>query len=310
MAGNALHKKVQESRRKSRNSSRNEGQPYTKEEQAQDFYVFVNESLDLVDYAYDYKKHLMGADITEDSLFHHYVSTTRDLNKLILDVRLKKYAVAVIDAIIILENILPDSIFSCQQKLLMKYGSFMATAIDAKTPEEVSAAINAFALPPGSSIMKKYADFSITLNAYVGISGGQEYLEGLDPKFYYAIAAPVGISFNFGLKKAGSLSLFGSVIDIGALTAFRFTDPNTNPLPDLKFVNVFAPGGYLVYGVPKYPLAIGVGAQLGPNIRTVNNSVTTTTTNGWRMGAFLAVDIPMVNLFTTNKKYKACKGKK
>ncbi len=67
----------------------------------------------------------------------------------------------------------------------------------------------------------------------------------------------------------------------------------------------------MVYGVPKYPLSIGIGAQMGPHLRTVrDNGGAVMQTNGWRLGAFIAVDIPIVNLFTTSKKYKACKKAK
>ena len=98
-----------------------------------------------------------------------------------------------------------------------------------------------------------------------------------------------------------------SLIDIGALTAYRFEDDNAEELPDLKFENVLAPGGYLVYDIPRYPISIGFGAQLGPNLRSVTNgNLGLNNTKGWRWGAFIAVDIPMISVFNSNKSYRKC----
>lgn len=303
--GDQLFKQVQNSRRKERSSNRSDAETYSDAERFQDFYLYVKSGLELLEYTYEYKKVMLGNEAKRDSMFAHYTSILHDVNKLIYDVNLKKYGVAVIGTIMIIEKILPDGQLICEQKLLMKYGSFIATAMHARTPDEVAAAIEAFALPPGSSAMKKYARFSISLNAYVGASGGLEFLDNTNGNPYYAIATPIGVCFNFGLQSAGSLSLMASVIDIGALTAFRFQDPTTNPLPDFRVENVLAPGGYLIYGVPRFPLSLGIGAQMGPYLRTVNNQ--SGTASAWRMGAFVALDIPLVSLYNSNKKYKVCR---
>ncbi|MCP4443178.1 MAG: hypothetical protein GY810_30085 [Aureispira sp.] len=277
------------------------------EDEYDDYYRFVQTTIDLADYSYAIKKELTGSTNKEDSLVNKYISVISDLNKLGLDIRKKRYTAAVLSTLFIIEKMLPPG-YDCERQVLLKYGTFVATAAMAKTPEEVSKAIEAFALPPGGSAIKKYSKFSIALNAYVGLSAGQEILKDVGTKPYYAVTAPVGITFNWGFKRAGALSIMLSAFDVGALTAFRFQDNTTNELPDLKFENVLAPGGYLIYGVPKYPIAIGVGAQLGPNLRSVNDAtLNIDKTSGWRWGAFLAVDIPMVSIFSSNKKYKACK---
>lgn len=277
------------------------------EEEYDDYYRFVQTTLDLANYSYNIKKELVGSTNDQDKLVSKYISVISDLNKLGLDIRKKRYTAAILSTLFIIEKLLPPG-HECERQVLLKYGTFIATAATAKTPDEVSKAIEAFALPPGGSAIKKYSKFSIALNAYVGLSAGQEILKDVGTKVYYAVTAPIGVTFNWGFKRAGSLSLMVSAFDVGALTAFRFQDNTTNELPDLKFENVLAPGGYLIYGVPKYPIAIGIGAQLGPNLRSVTDaSLNIDKTSGWRWGAFLAVDIPMVSIFSTNSKYKACK---
>jgi hypothetical protein len=160
----------------------------------------------------------------------------------------------------------------------------------------------------GSASIKKQAPFSISLNAHVGLSFGQERLRGSNPKFYQAIATPIGLSFNVGLKKAGSLSILASAIDLGALTAYRFQDSTASVFPELRFENVLAPGGYLVYSLPKWPISIGFGGQLGPHLRSVTaaNGLGLQNSGGWRWGAFVAVDIPLTHLYTSNKRLKKC----
>lgn len=272
-----------------------------------DYFKFTQGAIELANYGYEFKKKLVGATTKEDSTVYKYLSIIGDMNTVALNIRKKHYTSALLNTLFVVEKLLPQGEFSCERQTLLKYGTFVATVVEAKSSQDVSAAISAFALPPGSAAIKKYADFSVTLNAYVGLSLGQEILKNHGSQIFYAVSTPIGVSANWGFKSYGSLSIMASALDIGALTAFRFNDDNANALPDLRFENIFAPGGYLVYGVPRYPLAIGIGAQLGPNLRSVTNGALQTTTSGWRWGAFIAVDIPMVSIFSSNKYYKKCK---
>ena len=271
-----------------------------------DYFEFTEGVIELANFGYQFKQKLIGSSSKEDSTVYKYLSIMSDLNVVALNIRKKHYSSALLNTLFVVEKLLPPGKFSCERQSLLKYGTFIATAAEAKTSKEVSEAISAFALPPGSAAIKKYSNFSVTLNAYVGLSAGQERLENFGSKAYYAVATPIGVSMNWGFKAGGSLSLLASALDVGALTAYRFKDPNVGQLPELRFENVFAPGGYLVYAVPKYPLAVGFGAQMGPNLRSVDNGALQTSTSGWRWGAFIAVDIPIVSIYTSNKYYKKC----
>lgn len=307
----ALHRLSKDMRSKLNERRRNKNAPpptdADKELEYDEYFDFTQGICEMVLYAYDFKKEIVGSTNKEDSLVHTYLSIIGDINGMALEIRKKHYTSALVNTLFIIEKLLPKDKFACERQVILKYGTFIATAVKAKTAAEVSDAISAFALPPGGSAIKKYSKFSIALNAYVGLSAGQEILTGIGPKTYYAVTTPIGVTFNWGFKNYGSLSILASVLDIGALTAFRFQDDSVNELPDLKFENVLAPGGYLVYGVPKYPISIGIGAQLGPNLRTVTDAnLNISTTSGWRWGAFIAVDIPIVSVYTTNKNYKQC----
>ncbi|BDS12151.1 hypothetical protein [Aureispira anguillae] len=306
----SLERLAKDMRKKANDRRRNKNAaPLTdadKEMEYDDYFDFTQGICEMVLYAHDFKKEIVGSSNKEDSLVHTYLSIIGDINGMALDVRKKHYTSALVNTLFIIEKLLPKDKFACERQVILKYGTFIATAVKAKTASEVSDAISAFALPPGGSAIKKYSKFSIALNAYVGLSAGQEILKDVGANPYYAVTTPIGVTFNWGFKNYGSIGILASVLDIGALTAFRFEDDNVSDLPDLKFENVLAPGGYLVYGVPKYPIAIGIGAQLGPNLRSVTNGSLVTQTSGWRWGAFIAVDIPIVSVYTTNKNYKQC----
>lgn len=186
----------------------------------------------------------------------------------------------------------------------IKYSTFMGTVADAQSSEQVEFAFELFALPPGSSKMKKHSPVSVALNAYVGPTAGIEYLENYDQSGVFALHAPVGINLNWGLPgENGSFSLFVPIIDVGAITAFRFGD-DASTLPELNFKNIIAPGIYAVYGFGKdLPFAFGVGGQLGPNTRKIEvDEFGLPTENridsGFRVGAFLSVDIPVFHFYT------------
>lgn len=95
-----------------------------------------------------------------------------------------------------------------------------------------------------------------------------------------------------------SASLFVSVLDLGALVLFRL-DQATGPLPQtVSFRQVFSPGISYVYGLRDLPLAVHVGAQLTPQLRSIGES----SLNAFRLSAGLTVDIPMFNFFTRTER--------
>ncbi|NCD70225.1 hypothetical protein [Mucilaginibacter agri] len=191
---------------------------------------------------------------------------------------------------------------------LSKYGNFMANMVKAKNSDDVEAAIDAIALPVGSASLKKHSPFSIALNAYVGPYLGAEKIKGVDDKYKanaYGITAPIGFSINFGLspKKPGaaSLSAFLSVIDLGAPVAFRFADDKTEQVPSIKLKDIVSPGAFLSFGIPKVPVSLNAGWQMGPRLRdlTDTNATTSGSTYG-RWSISLVVDIPILNFYKTN----------
>ncbi len=239
---------------------------------------------------------MVGENTKRDTMF---LKGLRGLNDLNFDVRQRFYTAAINDLVAVLDALLPAEKFTFRAPLI-RYGRFIANVAEAENSDEVAAAIDAIALPPGSARLKKASPFSVSLNGYTGLAGGRERLELTKKEaFTGALSAPIGFAFNLGRNKR-SYSLYLPVIDVGALVAFRFKDATASNLPELDWSNLFSPGAYFVWGFhKKWPFVIGLGGQRGPNLRKIDNVnfPDIKTDSGWRLGGFFSVDIPVFNLF-------------
>lgn len=261
---------------------------------------------------------------------------------------------------------------------LLLYGNFMVNVLNAQNAEEVRQAIEAVALPVGASRIKKNTLSSISINAYPGLYTGGEWLLNAGEADHQAAAvsfgftAPVGLAFNWGLRRSAtpdeirrarlgralerqravglvpaatadttqgdslsldsldagtrslqavedastprafrqdgigrwqtlresSLSLFLSVVDLGAVVSYRLSQNQAEGLPDnITLRQVFAPGLFVAYGFKRAPISLMLGTQYTPELRQVDASQLTTKYNALRVSLTLAVDIPMFNLF-------------
>lgn len=222
------------------------------------------------------------------------------------DIETRAYNSAVFEIYTLLSKAIPTR----QETLsaFLKYGTFAASVATAQSSEEVADAIESVALPVGSASIKRKTKSNIALNAYIGLSGGTEYYGSTNEwKGIFGMTAPVGIAFSWGhyaccsdpSKSAGSSSIFISLIDVGAFSTFRINDDETEALPEVTLSNIFAPGLYYVYGIPKIPLSVGLGAQLGPQLRKITTTDATTSDDiNVSIRAFIAVDIPLINFRT------------
>ena len=194
--------------------------------------------------------------------------------------------------------------------LLLKYGNLAACIAEADSAAQVKEIIESFALPAGSSSIKRKTERNVSLNAYVGISPAVEYSGATEKsRFNFSIHSPVGVAFSKGkfsynvakntYDEKGSKTWFISVIDVGAFTSYRFGDEDLESLPEIKFQNILAPGLYYVRGLPNSPIAIGAGGQMGPEIRDLAEGVVEKTGDpSFSFRVFISVDIPIINFFS------------
>lgn len=202
-----------------------------------------------------------------------------------------------------------DSIRDLKEDFI-KYGMFIATIATAKTSEDVKDAISAFALPKGSSRIKKENRFSVGLNSYVGVSYALNSSYGTTklPDAEWVITAPMGLAINIlgDCKWNSSLTLYAGIIDIGAAFTYKINSDSTIK-SDIQLKQIFSPSVGLVYGFPvikKYniPLSIGISSQWGPTLHKVaENGNSVLPMMAQRTNFFIAVDIPIVNFHVSRK---------
>lgn len=265
----------------------------------------------------------------------NYVDSSLSIVQKIL---VKEYYGAVLSATVMLENLLQtredfksngeirdtnnqDIVLTKKQFLrtFLRYGNFASNVVAAENSDDVEKAIETVALPPGSAVIKRTTNFNIAFQAYTGFVGGN--IKGQEGTFNsVSVYAPVGVAFSFGLKPkyfskleksnpedkrtAGSLSIFGSILDVGAVVSYRFYHPDQklSDTVSLAWSNIFAPGVNIVYGIPKLPLSIGFGAQYQATLRKFDAATTTVVEkSGLRYNFFLALDLPILNLYTSKR---------
>lgn len=202
---------------------------------------------------------------------------------------------------------------------IYKYGNLMATIAQAQNSEEVATAIDAIALPPGSARIKRESKFNVSINAYCGLYGGYEKIKGVDRGYNevtfrkwnsYGVAAPIGFAISGGQQhiipfinslckkqRHWSHSLFISVVDIGALAAYRFTNDSTETVPKIELQNIISPGIFYSVGIPKSPISLNIGYQVGPLLRKVTAIKNDYDKSYGRFSVSICVDLPLLNLY-------------
>jgi hypothetical protein len=260
----------------------------------------------------------------DDSL-SAYMTTVRSAANIVWDVKRRSYASAIVNAASIYNVTFPNDSRQIGRQLL-KYGTFMATIAQAKTSDDVESAIEAMALPAGSARIKRESCIDISLNAYVGGFYGKETDQSpgaaSTSSTIYGMNAPIGVALStslnipyewFGnscvkyplyllsgpLYLVKSLTVFGSLVDLGAVTAYRARNDTVSNLPTLKLANIIAPGIHFIVGIRDVPISIGYGWQIGPQLRDItSSSANVNNVQGNRWSAFVAVDIPLLDFYT------------
>lgn len=230
------------------------------------------------------------------------------------DIKSRNYNALVLDSSILLTALIGND--WAFKDSFARYGTFMANITEAKNSDEVNQAIESAVLPAGSSSIKRESAVNISLNAYLGVFYGREYMPALHDNKSASSAgllAPVGVALSLGNIKSKkcaaehnlggkSFTLFLSVIDVGALASYRFDEEQTNIASDIKLENIVSPGLFLYYGLGKCPISVGGGVQFSPQLRGISDSaeanISETKQLSIRYGVSIVVDIPLFNLYT------------
>ncbi len=183
---------------------------------------------------------------------------------------------------------------------LQKYGDFIAGLIDARSSRAVENLLQQISDPPGSSRIKRKSPLTVSLNAYLGGTFGQESWRGdalaKDEDFFsMAPTMPIGITLSrlFGQKQR-SYSLFVSFIDIGSILVYQPQSVKAVDT-DLTFKNMFKPGVQLHSNIKKSPFYWGIGWQYGPQYVEINKEKERVGASRFFLG--FGVDVPVKTLY-------------
>lgn len=280
----------------------------------QDYFDYFQVAMDILGSSKKFSAVVFPQDLVLQQKLEQVNFVMERLSTIALDVRRKRYSNVVVQAGLLLNELIdPAYDISCP---LLRFGAFMAAISECQNSDDVATVMETFALPRGSSYIKKHYPFNLSIGSYVGLNTGVEMLSDLATEdqtgLNAGLSAPIGVAFSWGMKgpsQSASYTLMANVVDIGAFTAFRFTNNDAvNDLPELNFSNIFAPGAAFIYGFPRFPGSFGMFVQKGPNLRKVTDTgYEIDETRGWRFGLLLSVDIPLFNLYTKGKE-SGCLG--
>lgn len=174
-----------------------------------------------------------------------------------------------------------------------------------KNPEQMKNLLSTYALPIGSSSLKRTGKFDISFNGYVGLTAGYEALDGdLDKTFFnLGLTAPIGVSFSHRYNTDGFISsgsIFLGILDIGALVNNSFDD-SIELESDLSFKQFFVPSlGYL-FNISNSPFSFGFVGSYHLDSRAFKASdIETEQIDSYRLNMSILVDIPFFTLKHTN----------
>lgn len=184
--------------------------------------------------------------------------------------------------------------------------AFVSQLATIESADDMEALLNSYALPIGSSSIKRHSSLNISVNGYVGLTGGWETAYGTQKnqtKGNIGLSAPIGISATFC---NGYLTPFVSFIDLGSIVNQRLNNDTTS-YSNLKFEHFFTPGIGLFLNCPKLPITAGVHFNYVPNLRTINyesGSATITESNRsvTRINFSVLVDIPFFTIYNREKR--------
>lgn len=177
---------------------------------------------------------------------------------------------------------------------LVTYGSFMAAVALAQSPDQVKTALETAAIDVGSSRIKRVNSWNLALNAYLGIGVGYENTGADQSGALINLSTPIGVSLSKSFGKQHSLSLFGSILDLGPIVTYDFQSGEAATDADLSFADFVAPGAFLFWNVGNTPFTMGFGVQRTTKLRAIGERQGRNTRV---LGTFL-VDVPVFNLFT------------
>lgn len=191
----------------------------------------------------------------------------------------------------------------------VKYASFTASLVLAKTSDEMANLLESTLVPPGSTRMKEFG-FLLGINSYLGLQYVGKEQNGTPVT---SITAPIGLNFSVGIPRKPkylmtknerfwsfvaphNVQAIFTLVDVGAIVGLRFNN-NQDSLPKITLGNIFSPGVIVQFGrFFNLPLNIGVGYQSQPRLYGIKDNALSLQDNTFRFNLNVTWDIPLWNM--------------
>ena len=181
---------------------------------------------------------------------------------------------------------------------------FVSQLASVSKAEDMEELLQAYSLPVGGSSIKRSSRWNISVNGYVGGTGGWETAYGSaarQTKGNIGLSAPIGVSVTANKQ----YTLFASFLDLGSIVNVRLNN-DTTAYPGLRFEHFLSPGLGMFWNWPNSPVTLGVHYSYTPNLRNITyNSgdavIREENVSVSRVNASLLVDIPFFTLFNKAK---------
>ena len=164
---------------------------------------------------------------------------------------------------------------------------FFAQVSDANDKKEVVALLKSYTLPAVGFYEKRKASHHVLLTSYLGLAtANTNKTTSTDKTTKGGLFAPIGLEYSYGMASGNSFSLMLAPIDMGYPISLKLQGIEN----DIQFSELVAPSVLLSWGVPKYPLTLGIGYQKGRRYSDINRTEA-------RYLAFIAFDMPLFRLY-------------
>ena len=267
----------------------------------------ANDLLSIINSLSNFKKDNCTKKKIEDGIF-----ISEQLFDFYSSIKKNQYSDAVLASLSILNKFVDESQIPSS---LVQYLTLAADISQAQNVEEAKNIIDNAILPVGSYKIKRSVKFSSSINSYIGLNGGREFLDYKKLKnnsaYYIGPFLPIGIDLSWSNgtenEMGWSHSAFISIIDLGVVAGYRFdndTTLNVEKVPDVKFKHIISPGVFYICGIKNSPISFGTGAQFSPLLRSISdeNNIELNIASSIRWTMFVAVDIPLMNIAVKGRK--------
>lgn len=272
-----------------------------------DYYKYFRTTLDIFDEIHAFSK-IHEISVATDSNLAKFTHTVYRLNDLYLSIKGQNYGSSIAFTISILDTLLADRFDGRDQ--FFRYGSFIANVATATNSEEVQKIIEATVLPPGSYRAKRNSSATVSISSYLGanilLTKPDRFDAGRAINNHVGFYAPVGIegSISPNCLNNANLSLFLSLIDLGAITRYRLNESDGTIDSTIELGSIISPGVSFIVGLPLGPLSLGVSYSSQPSLQYDDTNGFITIDRDEKKFGFsfsLTVDMPLFNVYMKPK---------